>query len=182
MPALRARPAAADRGRGFTLLEILVVVVIIAVVTVIAVLSVGVLGTDHGLETEGDRYTDTVAAATEQAGLEGRDFGIWFDPGRYEVLAYSRRRDRWEPLPDDRLYAAHELPAGVTMSLEIEGKTLLLGAEQANATRAPQVLLYAGGEASPYRLTLARDGTDSHFGVAGQADGTLVVTRPGASP
>ena len=182
MPALCARPAAAARGRGFTLLEILVVVVIIAVVTVIAVLSVGVLGTDHGLDTEGDRYADTVAAATEQAGLEGRDFGIWFGLGSYEVLAYSRRRDRWEPLPDDRLYAAHELPAGVTMSLEIEGKTLLLGAEQANATRAPQVLLYAGGETSPYRLTLARDGTDSHFGVAGQADGTLVVTRPGASP
>ena len=181
MRSLRATTAVAGRRRGFTLLEVLVVVVIIAVLTVIAVLSIGVLGTDQGLDAEGDRYTDTVAAATEQAGLEGRDFGVWFGPARYEVLTYVQRRDRWEPLPDDRLYATHELPPGVSMRLEIEGKALVLGAAAPNATHTPQVLLYAGGEVSPYRLTLAREGSEVRWSVAGQADGTLVVIRPGAT-
>ena len=175
-------PAPQGRQRGFTLLEVLVVVVIIAVLTVIAVMSIGVLGVDHGLDAEGDRYSDTVAAATEQAGLEGRDFGIWFGPGRYEVLAYVQRRDRWEPLADDRLYEPHELPAGVRLRVELEGKSLLLGAASPGATPTPQVVLYAGGEVSPYRLTFARDGSERHFTVAGQPDGTLVLTRPDAAP
>ena len=180
MRTARRRPAAA--GRGFTLIEILVVVVIIAVLTTVAMLSVGTLGKDRGLDDEGDRYTDVAAAVTEQAQLEGRDFGVHFDPTGYEVLVYASRRQRWESLPDDRLYGRRDLPAGVTPTLEIEGKTLLLGRDHPDAPRAPQVLFFSSGDVSPYRLTLARDGTDSQWLLEGRADGTLLVTRPGAAP
>lgn len=116
-------------GRGFTLIEVLVVVVIIAVLTSIAVLSIGVLGRDRSLDAEGERLTDVYAAALEQAQLEGRDYGIWFNEGRYQVLVRSERHRRWEAPADDRLYQTHDLPAGVTATLEVEGRTVVLPVE-----------------------------------------------------
>jgi general secretion pathway protein H len=175
------RPRAAPL-RGFTLVEILVVVVIMAVLTTVAMLSIGTLGKDRGLDDEGDRYTDVAAAVTEQAQLEGRDFGVYFGPASYEVLVYVPRHQRWETLPDDRLYEKRELPAGVAPTLEIEGKVLLLDREKAGEPHAPQVLIFSSGDVSPYRLTLAREGTDAKWQLEGRADGTLLVTRPGAAP
>ena len=170
------------RRAGFTLIEILVVVVIIAVLTSVAVLSMGVLGKDRGLEAEGERFSDVAAAAMEQAELEGRDFGIHFSATRYEVLTYVTRRSRWESVIDDRLYAVHELPAGVTARLEIEGKPIQFNDDQAGVERVPQVLMYSSGDVSPYRLSFGREGSDDVWSVDGGADGTLKVTRPGTAP
>lgn len=169
-------------GAGFTLIEILVVLVIIAVLTTIAVLSVGVLGGDRGLDSEGERFADVVAAALEQAGLEGRDFGIHFAPGGYEVLTYVTRRQRWESLSDDRLYAPHRLPSGVGVHLEIEGKQIEFTEDKPGAERVPQVLLFASGDASPYRLAFGRDGSNLTWRATGNADGTLTVSVAGAPP
>jgi general secretion pathway protein H len=167
---------------GFTLIEVLVVVVIIAVLTTVAIFSIGVLGVDSGLDAEGDRFDDVVAAALEQAQLEGRDYGVWFGPTGYQVLSFTPALQRWDPIADDRLYEVHPLPAGVTPTLEMEGKTVPIELSKVDAARVPQLLLFASGDASPYRLTLMRDGSDSRWIVEGQADGTLVVTRPGMEP
>jgi general secretion pathway protein H len=168
------------RDRGFTLLEILVVVVIIAVMTTVAMLSVtGMLGKDRELDAEGDRFTDVAAAAVEQAQLEGRDYGIWFGPSRYEVMAYTAARQHWDGVPDDRLYEEHDFPSGVIATLEMEGKSVPIDLAKADAERVPQLILFSSGDASPYHLKLARDGTELAWEVDGQADGTLVVTRPG---
>jgi type II secretion system protein H len=177
-------PAARLVGRdaGFTLIEILVVVVIMAVMTTIGILSIGLLGKDRGLDTEGERFADVVAAASEQAGLEGRDFGIWFGPDRYEVMTYANRRQRWETLADDRLYEVHEWPAGLVPRLEIEGKVMMLVPARADSPTVPQVLFYAGGESSAYRLTLTREGSTATLAIEGHADGTLSVTRSEATP
>ena len=158
------------------------VVVIIAVLTTLAVLSIGVLGADHGLDAEGDRYTDVVKAASEQAGLESRDYGIWFGPAGYAVLVYVERRGRWEALPEDRLYAWHALATGVGTALELEGRPAALGLESPATPRVPQVLLYSSGESSPYRLELSRAGSELKWVVEGRPDGTLLVTRPGTAP
>lgn len=172
----------ARRVAGFTLVEILVVVVIMAVLTTVAMLSLGVLGGDRGLEAEGERYTDVIAAASEQSGLEGRDYGLWVGPDRYEVLAYVARRQRWETIPEDRLYESHELPAGVVPHLEIEGKVVLLGRDRPDTPRVPQILLYASGDSSAYLFELSREGTNATLRVEGHADGTLSLTPPGKAP
>jgi general secretion pathway protein H len=177
-PAGRPRVATRRRAPGFTLLEILVVVVIIAVMTTLGVLSMGTLGTDRAMDTELERYADAVEAALEQAQLEGRDYGVRFLPGSYEVYAYAPDRQRWEIVPEDRLYERHELPEGVQLRLEIEGKVLQLGAEPPTAPKVPQVVLFASGDVSPYRLLLQREGIDRVVTVDGRPDGTIEIRRP----
>ena len=86
-----------------------IVIVIIAVMTTIGVLSMGTLGQDRELDTEVERYTDTVSAALEQAVLEGRDFGVHFGPDAYEIYTYAPERNRWESLPDDVKKAVEEV-------------------------------------------------------------------------
>jgi general secretion pathway protein H len=173
----RAR-ARLRRSPGFTLLEILVVVVIIAVMTTIGVLSMGTLGADRGMDGELQRYADALEAAFEQAQLEGRDYGVRFLPGSYEIYAYAPDRLRWEIVPEDRLYGLHELPDGLLLRLEMEGKVLQLGRDPPQAPVAPQVVLFASGDVTPYRLQLSREGVDRVVTVEGRPDGTLEILRP----
>jgi general secretion pathway protein H len=180
-PALevpRGHRRARARHAGFTLLEILVVVVIIAVMTTIGVLSMGTLGADREIDGELERYADAVEAAFEQSQLEGRDYGVRFVPGAYEILAYAPDRQRWESVFEDRLYERHDLPDGLQLRLEIEGRLLQLGADPPNAPAVPQVVLFASGDVSPYRLLLQRDGIDRAVTVDGRPDGTIEIRRP----
>lgn len=163
---------------GFTLLEILVVVVIIAIMTTLGVLSMGTLGADREMDAELERYADTLESALEQAQLEGRDYGVRFTPGAYEIYVYAGERQRWETVPDDRLYEQHRLPDGVQMRLEIEGRPLQLGRDPPQAPKVPQVILFASGDVSPYRLLLGREGVDRQVTVDGRPDGTIEIVRP----
>jgi type II secretion system protein H len=181
----RARVAtgrAGPRPGGFTLLEILVVLVIIAVMTTLGVLSMGTLGSDRQIDAELDRYADVVAAALEQAQLEGRDYGLRFTPGAYQVFVYAPERQRWETVADDRLYELHSLPDGVQVHLEMEGKPLELTPPPPTQPTTPQVILFASGDASPYRLGLSREGIDRTITVVGAPDGTMEIKRPENGP
>lgn len=166
------------RSRGFTLLEILVVVVIIAVLTTVGMLSMGNLGQDRGLDAELDRYGDVLAAAFEQAQLESRDYGVHYGPSSYEILTYAPERQRWEPVLEDRLFEEHRLPDGVEFRVEIEGRMLKLGMEKPTDPVVPQVVLFASGDVTPYRLGLVRQGVDRTITIVGAPDGTMEIKRP----
>jgi general secretion pathway protein H len=170
------------RGRGFTLIEILVVLVIIAVMTSIAVYRITLTGVDRGLELEGDRLSDVIAAATQQSGLEGRDLGLLFVPDHYAVFGYSALRAEWQPITDDRLYDRHALPEGIHLALELEGKPSVLKEPEADQPVQPQLIVSAAGDISSYHLVLSREGSDYTYTIEGQPDGSLKVTRPGQTP
>ncbi len=172
------RPCAVRPPRGFTLLELLVVIAIIGVLVSMMTLAVGVLGGDRELRDEAERFAAVLADARELAELEGRDYGFWLEPAGYEVLRYDGLRRQWVSSPDERPFQLHELPEGVALELELEGRRVLLRLTDEPEERAPQLLLFAGGEVTPYRITLRRSDRAAMF-IDGAADGTMEIRDVG---
>jgi general secretion pathway protein H len=163
--------------RGFTLIEILVVVVIIAILAAVATLSVGVLGDDREMEIETERLTDTIALLQEQAQLEGRDYGLRIEGAGYEFLRYDGLEQRWMDVGEDPWLHPRELPPGLALELEIEGRLVLLRKPASAEARIPQLMAYGSGDVTPYRLSLARPDTGRRVTLIGGADGMIEIER-----
>jgi general secretion pathway protein H len=162
------------RGKGFTLVEILVVLVIMAVVISLTVLSVSATGRDSQLDEESRRIEGLVGLLHERALLEGRDFGLRIEPAAYEFVVYDQRRDRWLLLDQEREFRHRELPKGVSFQLQLDSQTVVIKPVDRNLTSGdppnPQVAI---GEGTPFRLILLRDATQAKASVDGDALGKI---------
>jgi general secretion pathway protein H len=172
-------PTSCDGG-GFTLIEILVVLVIIAIAISFAVLSIGVTGRDRELDEESRRIEGLIGLLQERAVLEGRDFGLLVEPTRYQFVVFQSRRQRWESFDQEREFRRRDLPKGLSFELSLDGRLAVLHApdEQLKSDApqtAPQLIIAASGEGTPFRLTLLRAGTESRATVSADAFGRLKV-------
>lgn len=154
---------------GFTLIEILVVVTVIGIIVSIGLLSLSVLGDDRQLRIEARRLSSLLAAAQDEAVMQGREFGLELMKGSYRFVEYDPYEARWLELEIDDIFRERTLPEGLEFDLLLEGKTILLSAEAAkiadpdstnvsNMTKkyAPHVLIFSSGEATPFELRIAR--------------------------
>jgi general secretion pathway protein H len=175
---LRARA----RDNGFTLLELLVVLVIIGVMVAMVSLSFGVLGGDREAKEETQRFWQVVRQAREEAELQGLDLAIFVGSGEYEFLRFDTRRNEWQPIVDDQLYAQRTLPEGLRFRLWMEGRELVLkhglpdrSKKDEHQKWPPQVTVLSSGDVVPFELQLERDAAPALFRVTSLADGDLRV-------
>lgn len=180
-PWPRFRQPRADRCRGFTLIEILVVIVIIGVMAAVATVAIGVLGRDREVEEQAERLGAMMTQAREEAELQGRDVGLFLEEAGYRFMLFDPRRAGWVNVEDDALLAARELPAGLRLRLWVESREVVLKTPRQHRETAqqqlPQIVMVASGEIVPFRLEIAREGTQTRWNVFSQPDDNSVLVQ-----
>lgn len=155
----------AQRGAGFTLIEVLVVLAVLAVAS--AVLATGIArGGAAGAEQEARRLASLLELALAEARASGTTFAWSGEPDGY---AFWRRDDagEWVRFPDASLYRPRKLAA------EVSVERVRLGS--AEAARGERLLLRPYGLADSFEVTLA--GAGARLVVKGSAIGRVSVRR-----
>ncbi len=186
----RVGPRSHSHGRGFTLIEVLVVVVIIGIVSSVVLISLTVIGDDREVEREARRIGSLIELAADEAELQGRDFGIEFIRRGYRFVEYDPFFERWDEVIGDDLLRPRELPEDFELDLHVEDRRIELG-EQAAETKveeddegrrrprqneyAPHGLILSSGDLSPFELAVIRRPDDATVHVRVLPDGSVRV-------
>lgn len=168
-----ARPRS---NRGFTLLELLVVVVLLAILSAAAVLSVGNLGDDKELKEESTRLFRLLQLADEEAIMDGRDYGIYFEDNRYRFLRYVPESLEWQPA-EDEVFRDREMPDGIWLALVVEDREVTLELADESAKIEPHVVILSSGEVTPFVISIAREFSQRETLIEGLPDGRIELTR-----
>jgi general secretion pathway protein H len=186
--------------RGFTLLELLVVLFIIGVIAAMATLSIGVATSEKGTEKEIERIEDLLKLASEEAVVQGREFGLTFYRREYEFTTYDVAEARWMPLEESGgIFEARAFPPDAVVDLELEDRLVALADERperrpedkpkdadAKARNAvlgrpdenlPQVFILSSGDITPFELRLRPQIGEPGVTLTVAADGTVTRSR-----
>jgi general secretion pathway protein H len=177
--------------RGFTLIELLIVMVIIATVLSMAMLSIGLLGNDRDLQTEGRRFAALMEVVQDDASMQGREFGIELMTSGYRFVEYDALTGQWADVPGDDTLRLRALPEDVEFELFLEDRLILLKNDPAqfedpekppmraaSDVYAPHLLVYSSGDTTPFELHFWRRNDNTRVVLRGDALGTIESVNP----
>lgn len=182
LSAVRSRSNKA--ASGFTLIELMVVVIIIGIVSAMVLLSFGILGDDRALQQQARRMSSLVELATDEAMMQGRDFGLEFTKFGYRFVEHDPLTNQWHAVVDDELLRPRQLEEGMEFELLLEDRPVELNEkvakieveEDSDETEGsgglgnsgesddrnsdddylPHVLILSSGDVTPFNLRLVR--------------------------
>lgn len=131
-------------GRGFTLIEMLVVIAILGILSTFVALSTSP-DPRRQATAEAERLGLLLEAALQDAQWGGRAIAWSADAKGYRFWQEENER-RWQPVTDNELYRSRPLPEGLGVSgVEVEGQALPPGA----------LLVFSPVVAPLFRITLS---------------------------
>jgi len=150
-------------GRGFTLIEDLVVMLIIAVVVGLVGVQLA-RGPEDQVREQSEHLALLLNAARQEAILQGRVFAFSGERDSYRFLRLERD-GRLKPIADDDLLRAQRLPYGIVIE----------AIQVAGAGDAPRdgLVFLPNGEVPAFRLVLSAGG--ARWSVIGAPDGAILA-------
>ena len=175
-------------GSGFTLIEVMVVVTIIGIISAVVVLSLGNLGDDRELQTEARRITLLIEMASDEATLQGRDFGLEFLQTGYRFVEYDALTGQWSEVFGDELMRLRQLAQDTEFDLFLEDRRILLDIDAADSAQnddaddnylrqdyLPHILILSSGDITPFRLEIVRNTDRARVALGVSASGEITV-------
>jgi general secretion pathway protein H len=161
-----------EAAAGFTMIEVLVTLVIIGILAGLATLAVG--GRAHRqARDEAERLFQLLNFASEEATLQGEEFGLLIERDSYRFLRFDGADEVWLPL-QERHYAEHTIPGGVSIEVELGESMELASSKSTNTLDAPEIVLLSSGEISSFAIEFrSTDGPDAAARISSDGSGTL---------
>jgi general secretion pathway protein H len=166
----RSTAVRAVAARGFSLMEILVVIVILAVVAGAVSIAIAGAGGERALTREAERAQALIEFACERAQLSGQPIGISLSRAGYRFSRFER--EVWLPDREETL-RARNWPPNLSVALSRDDLAVRLGDD---FPERPQLLCYASGELTAFRLDLALPDLAHRYRIDGQGDGHVLLT------
>ncbi len=187
---LRLSPPRPGKSRpaGFTLLELLIVMFIIGMMSGLAMLTVGFGNPDQSLENEARRLRRLMGLTAQEAILQGREIGILITRDAYRFLTPGKLG--WAAMDADDMLRERELPQGWRLELVQDEQPADLaaappggeGETEEGKPPPPQILFYATGEVTPFRLSLHSQDDSGFYVIEAQANGEIEMSHRGLAP
>jgi general secretion pathway protein H len=179
-----------SRDCGFTLIELLVVTTMIGLLVGLALLSFSTIGSDRAVQQQATRLLAILELSSEEAQMQGRDFGLELMQRGYRFVEYDPLLDTWSEVLGDDLMKSRELDESMEFELTLEDRRVLLP-QQAQETKSdedddegtdkrdltddylPHVLIMSSGDVTPFELQIVRDFDKARAGIEANAAGEL---------
>ncbi|MHB8744459.1 MAG: GspH/FimT family protein [Sulfuricaulis sp.] len=160
----------ARRGRGFTLIEIVVVMFIIVII--LGIVSANLEpNPQNQVRDEANRLALLLQTAQQEAILQGKILAVTFERRGYSFLVLDSA-NKFQPLTQDEILYPRPLPAHIVIaSVDIDG---------APETGTPRLLLLPSGELPAFTVTLGLG--DARWQVKGGALTGGITAQSAAEP
>lgn len=176
-------------NRGFTLIELLVVIAAIGILISIAVVSFNLISDDRGLQKQALQLSSLIELASDEAQMQGRDFGLELLQRGFRFVEYDSYLEVWDAVAGDDLLRQRELAQDMELELILEERRVLLQDQAAdtqqdgeskrdlNADYLPHILIMASGDITPFQLLLIRQTDQLTVSLELQVGGELEISN-----
>ncbi len=181
-------------SRGFTLLEILLVLVLLAISSV-AVIGTLPMKPDDEAKVVAQSLYQRLQLINEEAILSGRDFGLYVDESKGELVFLTLTTEGWKTVDKRQFNAELKVDSDLVLDFKPGGNgwkkddRLFESGEffeemfkqKKNQQPPPQVFILSSGEITPFILDIHPDKDDSEMNwrVSVEDNGQIQLLAPG---
>ncbi|MGL5947597.1 MAG: type II secretion system minor pseudopilin GspH [Aeromonas sp.] len=172
-------------ARGFTMLEMMLVAMLMGLMATGVTLSMGGAKGDRELEQQARSFMVRLQQAQEHSVMDGALLGLRIEENGWQFMRRDKTQaSQWLAISDDKVLKAITLPEEMRLNLTLEGFDWLPENKESASDRpldekerAPQILIFPGGELSPFTLTFTQQDGDEEYRrlVLGDELGTLAL-------